>query len=172
MKNNICKVVLCILLYFPLSIFAQESTASLLAKAQVKAKATERAIFIKFEASWCGWCRKMTKDMQAPSTKKFFEENYVIVPLVVNESKGKEALENPGSKKALIAYKGETAGLPFWVILDANLNVITNSYNVEAQNLGGPTSSIEVAAFISKLKQSAKNITAKDIEAIKKQFVK
>ena len=151
---------------------AQESTASLLEKAQIKAKTENKAIFIKFEASWCGWCRKMTKDLEAEGTKKFFEDNYVLVPVVVNESKGKEKLENPGSRELLKKYKGDEAGLPFWLILDSNLNVLADSFDANGDNLGGPASKEEVNQFISKIKKTAKKVSEKDVKNIKNQFIK
>jgi len=171
MKIKITALFTLFVLAFSTNIYAQESTSSLLEKAQTKAKNEEKAIFIKFEASWCGWCKKMTKDMKANGTKDFFEANYVTVPIVVKESKGKEHLENPGSTELLKNYNGDKAGLPFWVILDANLNVITDAYNTDGQNLGGPASKDEVDIFIEKIKLSAKKITAEDVASIKKQFV-
>ena len=162
-------------LLFALSISftfsAQESTDNLLKNAQLKAKKEGKAIFIKFEASWCGWCHKMTKDMKAENTKKFFEDNYVIVPIVVLESKGKENLENPGSRALLKKYDGDKAGLPFWLILNKDLEVMTNSYNANNQNLGGPGSVEEVEEFIKKIKLTAKKVTDKDIADIKEQFI-
>ncbi|QOD61396.1 thioredoxin family protein [Polaribacter haliotis] len=150
--------------------FSQKSTDEILKEAKIQANNEDKAIFIKFEASWCGWCHKMTKDMKAKETKIFFEDNYVIVPIVVKESAKNKKLENPGSTELLKKYNGDKAGLPFWVILDANMNVITNSYNDKNQNLGGPASPEEVNTFIKKLKKSAKNISENDIENIKKQF--
>ena len=61
---------------------AQDSTAKLLKKAQIEAKKDGKSIFIKFEASWCGWCHKMTKDMKAESTKKIFDNNFVITDTI------------------------------------------------------------------------------------------
>ena len=71
---------------------AQESVSKLLAKAQTEAKKDGKNIFIKFEASWCGWCRKMTKDMKAKNTKKFFDDHFVTVAVVVKESKKNKKL--------------------------------------------------------------------------------
>ena len=159
------------LLAFNTSISAQESTSSLLNKAQIEATKEGKAIFIKFEASWCGWCKKMTKDMKAIGTKDFFDANYVTVPVVVKESKGKEHLENPGSNDLLKKYNGEKAGLPFWVILDADLNVITDSYNAKGQNLGAPGTKEETDVFIEKIKKSAKKVTENDVASIKNQFI-
>ena len=112
-----------------------------------------------------------TSHMKAEHTKKFFADNYVMVPVVVKESKGKEHLENPGSTNLLKQYSGETAGLPFWVILDADLKVITNSFDSNGQNLGGPGTPEEVTVFINKIKKSAKKVTAKDVANITNQFV-
>ncbi|QTD37987.1 thioredoxin family protein [Polaribacter batillariae] len=156
--------------FFTLSVFSQKPTNELLNEAKITAQKEGKAIFIKFEASWCGWCHKMTKDMKANKTKDFFNNNYVIVPVVVKESAKNKNLENPGSTELLKKYGGDKAGLPFWVILDANLKLITNSYNDKNQNLGGPASAEEVAAFIGKIKKTAKHISEKDIENIKNQF--
>ena len=152
-------------------VSAQESTDILLQNAQEIAKKEGKSIFVKFEASWCGWCHKMTKDMKSEKTKKFFEDNYITVPIVVKEAKGKENLENPGSTYLLKKYKVDKAGLPFWIILDSDLKVITNSFDTNGQNLGGPASPEEVKEFINKIKKSAKKITEKDIENITNQFV-
>ena len=171
MKIKILALLIAGLFSFITATSAQETTASLLEKAQIKAKKEGKAVFIKFEASWCGWCHKMTKDMKAENTKKFFNDNYVIVPIVVNESKGKEKLENPGSREMLKKYEGYKAGLPFWVILDSDLKVITNSFDAKGQNLGGPGSKEEVNEFTKKIKKSAKTISENDVKNIKKQFI-
>ena len=171
MKIKILSLCLITFLAYNTKTTAQESTKVLLENARTKAQKEGKAIFIKFEASWCGWCKKMTKDMKAADTKQFFEDNYVIVPVVVNESKGKENLENAGSRNLLKKYEGDKAGLPFWVILDSNLKVITNSYDSNGQNLGGPASKTEVSEFIKKIKKSAKVVSENDLENIKKQFI-
>ena len=171
MKIKILVLLITSIFYFTTAVSAQETTASLLEKAQVKAKKEGKSVFIKFEASWCGWCHKMTKDMKAKNIKKFFEDNYVIVPVVVNESKGKEQLENPGSRDLLKKYKGDKAGLPFWLILDSDLKVIADSFDDNGQNLGGPASAEEVNEFINKIKKSAKIVSKIDVKNIKKQFI-
>jgi len=171
MKIKISILFIAHLFLFNLQTSAQESTTTLLENAKVKAKKEGKAVFIKFEASWCGWCHKMTKDMSAPNTKKFFEDNYIMVPIVVLESKGKEHLENPGSTDLLKKYNGEKAGLPFWLILDNNLEVITDSYDSKGQNLGSPASPEELKEFIEKLKKSSSKVTEQEVVDITKQFI-
>ena len=75
MKIKLITLFITTVFAFSLQTSAQESTEVLLKNAQEIAKKEGKAIFIKFEASWCAWCRKMTKDMKAADTKKFFEDN-------------------------------------------------------------------------------------------------
>ncbi|SDR97998.1 Thioredoxin-like [Polaribacter sp. KT25b] len=171
MKFKIITLFITTLLAVNFQVSAQETTDTLLKNAQEIAKKEGKSIFIKFEASWCGWCHKMTKDMKSEKTKEFFEDNYIMVPVVVNEAKGKEHLENPGSTALLKQYKGDKAGLPFWVILDSDLKIITDSFDANGQNLGGPASVEEVKEFINKIKKSAKKVTQKDVDNITNQFV-
>ena len=153
------------------SLTAQQSTSSLLENAQTQAQQENKAILVKFEASWCGWCKKMTRDLKATTTKQFFEDHFVIVPVVVQESPRNKQLENPGGNELLKKYKGHRAGLPFWVILDKNGKVITNSY-AGGQNLGGPSTLKEVRLFIRKLRKAVPKLTKQDKAAILEQFVK
>lgn len=159
------------LLAFNNQVSAQESTDILLKNAQEIAKKEGKSVFVKFEASWCGWCHKMSENIKSDQTKKFFDDNYVIVPIVVKESKKNKNLENPGSSLLLKKYNGDKAGLPFWVILDSDLNVITNSFDAKGQSLGCPGTIEEVKEFVKKLQKTAKNITDKDVADITDQFV-
>ena len=80
-------------------------------------------------------------------------------------------LENPGSLDLLKKYDGDKAGLPFWLILDNNLALITDSNDNNGQNLGAPGSAEEVEVFLEKIKKSAIKITQKDVINITNQFV-
>ena len=169
-----------VLVFFVAALFAvnsqavaQDSATILLEKAQVQAKKEGKKILVKFEASWCGWCHRMTKNMKAESTKKIFEDNFVMVPVVVFEPKAKKNLENPGGVDLIKKYNnGNTkVGLPFWFVLDADLKLVTNSYDSKNQNLGCPASPEEVEEFIKKLKKHASKFDNADAELIRKQFV-
>ncbi len=152
---------------------APESAQSLLEKAQVKAMQDGKFIFVKFEASWCGWCHRMTKNMKAESTKSFFEDNFITLPLVVFETKNNKNLENSGAEDLIKKFNnGESkVGLPFWFILDKDLNLITDSYDANKQNLGCPASEAEVVEFIKKLKHIIADFSETDAAMITKQFV-
>jgi thioredoxin-related protein len=168
------KILFFLVFYFiPLhqELIAQKSVNSLLSQAQNRAQKENKAILVKFEASWCGWCKKMTRDMKAPLTRKFFEDHFVIVPVVVQEFGENKRLENPGGNELLKKYKGFFAGLPFWVILDKNGKMMTNSFS-GGRNLGSPSKLKEVRLFIRKLRKVVPKLTKKDKAAILEQFVK
>ncbi len=169
------KVLLLLSLFYLASVStvnAQDSASSLLEKAKVKAQQEDKAIFVKFEASWCGWCHKMTADMKAPATKAFFDKHFVMVPLVVFETPSKKNLENPGAQDLLREYKAEMAGLPFWAILNAQGEVITTAFYSGRRNIGGPSTLDEVRVFIRKLRKVVPKVSKEDKKAILEQFVK
>ena len=80
--------------------------------------------------------------------------------MVVHESGGNEHLETHGADELLAKYKGDMAGIPFWLIFDNEGNLITDSFIREEGvsidepgiNIGCPGLDNEVAAFIKKLK--------------------
>ncbi|MXN93151.1 DUF255 domain-containing protein [Flavobacterium sp. Sd200] len=135
---------------------AQEQASVLMQQATAQAKKEHKNVFVMFHASWCGWCKKMTKNMNSPACKKFFDDNFVTVELTVQESPKNKNLENPGADELLEQYKGEKAGLPFWVILDDKGKVLTDSFNSKGENLGCPSAVDEVAEFKIKLKKASK----------------
>jgi thioredoxin-related protein len=149
---------------------AQDNAASILEKAYTKAKAENKKVFVKYSASWCGWCKKMEKQMKSESCKPFFDSNYVMVTLVVQESKNNRHLETPGAMEVLTKHKGEKSGLPFWVILDNTGHLIENSFDSKGQNLGCPATKEEVKEFISILKKTS-TISDKNLNTISKVFL-
>ncbi|MEO9952960.1 thioredoxin family protein [Nonlabens sp.] len=150
---------------------AQESVESLMDNALSEAVESDKHVMVKFEASWCGWCHRMTKQLKDPAIASYIEENYVLLPIVVFENGDNIKLENPGSRELITSYKGASAGLPFWVILDASGTIITTSFNEKGDNLGCPASKDEVASFIKKLKATS-NLTAENEALITKIFTK
>src|SRR5471030_2535514 len=72
------------------------SADEVMKQAYAQAKKEHKNVISLFHASWCGWCKKMEASLNEPTLKKSFDDNYVITWLTVQESKGKEDLENPG----------------------------------------------------------------------------
>ena len=135
------------------------------------AKKENKNVFLMFTASWCTWCHRMDQNMKDQSCKEFFNTNYIITHLSVNESKESKHLENPGAHVFLDKLKGKNQGIPFWVIFDVNGNVLENSLDSNGRNLGCPATEEEVNQFMSKLKNTSE-LNEKQLEIINGVFVK
>ncbi|PZR24289.1 MAG: thioredoxin family protein [Flavobacterium psychrophilum] len=159
-----------VILFTTLVANAQEEASVLMKQAYTQAVKENKKVFVMFHASWCGWCKKMDNNMKTAATAKLFTDNYVIVHLDVKESPKTKDLENPGGEDLLKKYKGEQAGLPFWLILDAKGAVITDSFNTKGENLGCPSSPDEVTEFTAKLKKTSK-LNDKQLAVIRETFV-
>ncbi|HMO34149.1 MAG TPA: thioredoxin family protein [Lacibacter sp.] len=170
------------LLLFFVPFFAPAQTpvpaadAVLQEAAKVAAK-EKKNILVLFTASWCVWCKRMDRSMADTSCKGFFDDNYVPVHLTVHESRENVHLENPGGLEWLKKYKAEDAGIPFWVVLDPQLNLLADSYvrkpgvplSEPGDNIGCPASAEEVKAFIDILRKTSR-LRERELEIIARRF--
>ncbi|MFV0158183.1 thioredoxin family protein [Empedobacter falsenii] len=151
------------------SIVNAQTATEILTKAQNQAKVENKNVFLIFHASWCGWCKKMEKNMDDPLVKSYFDANYVKTFITVQEHAEKKNLETPGGDAVNEKLGGKDQGLPFWVILDSEGKVLEDS-RVNGENLGGPASEEEVNHLITKLEKTTKNDKV-DPEKIKEVFI-
>lgn len=163
-------ILVFVVLLFQLN-FAQEKADVVLKKAFTEAKAKNKNVLLVFHASWCKWCKMMEKNMTLPETKPLFEKNFVIAYLAVQERAEKKSFENPGGQEIMNKYKGETAGLPFWLLLNPKGEVLADSFNEKGENLGSPATAEEVSSFLAKLEKSSK-LTKEELQIIQKVFEK
>ena len=159
-----------LLFFAACTCFAQvvPSSKNILSAAYKQAVKENKNVFVIFHASWCGWCKKMDASMNDLSTKKYFNDNFIIVHLTVLESPENKNRENPGAAEFLKKLSGENAGLPFFVILNKEEKVLANSF-VKEKNIGCPASESEVAAFIILLKNTS-TINKEGLEIIAARF--
>ncbi|MET3035713.1 thioredoxin family protein [Chryseobacterium sp. NRRL B-14859] len=140
-------------------------------KALTEAKANKKNVLLVFHASWCKWCKMMEKNMDLPETQPIFNKRFVTAYVDVQERGEKKALENPGGQELMNKYKGENAGLPFWLILNPKGEVLADSFDDKGQNLGSPATPEEVNIFIAKLGASSK-LNKEELQTIQNIFVK
>ena len=152
--------------------FAQpvSNSGTIMAAAYKQAAKEHKNVFVVFHASWCGWCKRLDASMTDSSTKKYFDDNFVIVHLTVQENAPNKKSENRGADVFLAKYKGEKAGLPFFLIMDKNGKFLGDSF-VKGENLGCPASEEEVASFIALLKKVSK-INQDQVQAVTARFRK
>ena len=152
------------------------SAETILKNVYTQAAKENKNVFIMFHASWCGWCHKMDKSMNDETCKKFFDNNFVIGHLVVDESADKKNLENPGADELRKKYYGDGQGIPFWLVFDKSGKLLADSKMRSegggpetGDNTGCPASEKEVEYFILVL-QKTTDLNAAQLEIIRKRF--
>jgi len=163
-------ILVCSIVLFQLN-FAQEKSEVIFSNALKEAKAQKKNVLLVFHASWCKWCHVMQKNMNLPETKPIFEDKFVTAYIDVQERGEKKKLENPVGQLLMNTYKGENAGLPFWLILNPHGEVLADSFDKNGDNLGCPSTEEEVAEFVSKLNKVSK-INKNQLETIQKVFTR
>ena len=154
-----------------------KSTDEVLNEARAEATKANKNIFIIFHASWCVWCHRMDTAMNDQTIKSFFDKNYVIQHLTVDESKDKKSLENPGASALRTKYGGDQQGIPYWLILDKNGKLLADSRmhdengKASGNNVGCPTEPEEVNYFIEILKRTSQ-LSDPQLQLIKARFLK
>ncbi len=155
---------------------APSSAGDILKEASLQAAKENKNVFVMFHASWCGWCHRMDNSMNDEVCKNFFDENYVIRHLVVDESKDKLHLENPGAKELKVKYHGDGQGIPFWLVFDKDGNLLSDSKMrkegdgpEKGDNTGCPANEKEVTYFIEVLKKTS-SLNKEQLEIIRKRF--
>ena len=145
------------------------SADAILKEARAKAAKENKKVMVIFHASWCGWCKKMEASLNDPSVKDYFDKSYVITYLTIDESQDKKNLENTGAKDLNKKWGGEDQGIPFWVIMDKDGNILADSQIEPKKNIGCPATAEELAHFIKVLKKTS-SINDEQIAAVEKRF--
>ena len=170
---------LCCSLCFSHKVTAQKSANEILKEACQQAAKEKKNVFVIFHASWCGWCHKMDSAMNDNACKPLFNNNYVIRHLVVLESDNKKNFETPGALDLLKKYNGDNQGIPYWLILDKNGNLLADAQirpegaglEEAGKNTGCPATPEEIAHFLKVLKKTSV-LNTDQLAVIKKRFSK
>lgn len=137
----------------------------LIKDALTDAKKSGRVVFVRFTATWCGWCRLMEKTLDEPAVRERFDKQFVVVTLDVLEQGAKKPFENPNGEKWLNDLGGAGGGIPFFATLDAKGKKLVDSNLLptgQSKNLGCPATDEEIKLFGDYLDKSGKKLTADD----------
>jgi thioredoxin-related protein len=166
-------LMLTVCFLFAFSGHAQKATPAeeLLEAAQEKAAKNGKKVFVIYHASCCGWCKRMDATMQSEALQPLFNEHYEIVHLSVLEQGKNKKLENKGANEFFEQHGGSNQGLPYWVILNKEGEVLATSKmpddnKPEGQNTGCPVEEKEVQHLVRVIH----NTSSIDLEGLKTIF--
>lgn len=137
----------------------------LIKDALADAKKSGRVVFVRFTATWCGWCRLMEKTLDEPAVRERFDKQFVVVTLDVLEQGPKKPFENPNGEKWLNSLGGAGGGIPFFATLDSKGKKLIDSNLLptgQNKNLGCPATDEEIKLFGDYLDKSGKKLSADD----------
>lgn len=151
---------LILLVAFTASAFAAESADAIMAKAKTQAAKENKNILVKFSASWCGWCHRMSDWLKDTDGGKMVAGQYVVVTLIVDESDDHKSDENPGANEIRTKLGGDGVGIPFFAIVDKDGKMLANSNpnkdKKEPGNIGFPVENAEISHFMAMVKATSK----------------
>ncbi|HMS56920.1 MAG TPA: thioredoxin family protein [Fimbriimonadaceae bacterium] len=158
------------------SAMAQVPADALLKQALGTAKSSHKNVFVRFTASWCGWCQKMQGVLDQKEVKPIWDKYFVSTAIVVLENGDKEKNENPGGEALMEANGGKNQGIPFFYFIDGQTGKpIVNSLmppvgTAKAANVGCPYEPNEIEFFMQLLKKSAPKMSEDERGTIRKAF--
>jgi thiol-disulfide isomerase/thioredoxin len=154
------------------AVAAPPSADEVIRQAQAQAAREGKNVFVKFEASWCPWCRRLNALLTSERFGPAFQNSYVIAPITVREREEKRALENPGWATTFRRLRGAPEqDVPYVVILSSKGEKLVDSYRPAAGkipgNAGYPRTEPEVAAFLDLVRRTGRAFTAEDRLALR-----
>lgn len=134
-KNILIYLLFFLLSFIHICVNAQTENFE---EALIEAKAQQKKIIVDVYTDWCGWCKKMDKEVYGNAEiKKIIKDNFILVKL---DAEGENKINYFGKtyKASELAVFFEATGYPTTVFLDKNGNVIEYKYeNYKMKNLPG-----------------------------------
>jgi thiol:disulfide interchange protein len=128
-----------------------------------QARREDRRVFLHFGAPWCGWCRKLETWMEAPEVAGILAKELLDVKVDVDRALG--------GKELLARLRGDAEqGIPWFVVLDAQGQVLARGDGAEGRSIGFPYEPSEIEAFGAVLAKGTRKLSAEDVDALKRSL--
>jgi thioredoxin-related protein len=139
--------------------------------AKAQAAAQHKSVFLVFSSSWCGWCKRLDRFIEAPTIQPILAGHFVIARIDVQESGAKAVLNTPGGEALEAQCGSKGTGLPFFAFLDEHGELIANSNRPvpgkpDGENIGHPMAPEEVDHFMSMLRKAVPALSPADAHVI------
>jgi thiol:disulfide interchange protein len=123
---------------------ARDADAILKAGLQ-QARAENKLVFLHFGAPWCVWCHRLEDWMARPEVASTLDKRFIDIKV--------DQDRDTGGKELLKKYCSADEGIPWFVFLDAEGKVLTDS-NGSKGNVGFPAKPEEIEHFAAMLKKA------------------
>lgn len=128
------RLILALLIVFGINacnLFAQKLSFD---EAVKKAKSENKKVIVDVYTDWCGWCKKMDKNVYGNSDiKKIIEEDFIFVKLDA-EGSGKNSYNGKSYTDSELAAHFQVSGYPTTVFLEPDGKIIEYKYDKFTMN--------------------------------------
>ena len=147
-------ILLLVILSINVTSFTQQKPKhadEILKSAISQANYYNKNVLVIFHSTWCGWCKKLIKVVNASEISSIFSNHFVVTYIDVRE-RGEmiKLVENPGGQQLMSKLGGANSGIPYYVFLDSKGNVMASEDGYPRRK--------GVPGFVARIKRSAKNI--------------
>ena len=128
----------------------------LLDDALARARQENKRVIAQETATWCGPCKLLSRFLD--KHRRYWEKDYIWVKMDHRWHRAREIMKE---------LRGEAdAGVPWWVILDADGKPLATSNNSQGDNIGFPNGDDGRAHFRSMLEKTRIRLTDAEITAL------
>jgi thioredoxin-related protein len=131
---------------------------AVLEAALAQAGTDDKRVFLHFGAPWCGWCHRLEDFLARADIAALLGPDFLDAKIDIDR------MDN--GKDLLATYrKGESGGIPWFVILDAKGKALVTSDGPKG-NIGYPGEPHEIEHFLAMLKQTSRKMEPGQLDRI------
>ena len=160
---------LCLSLGLPAGVRADDPepkgrpATELLAAGLAEAGTGGKAVFLAFGSPSCGWCKYLDKFHARPAVAKALARHLVFVKV--------DVVDNPGGQELYKKYTPPSGGgVPVWVVLSADGEVLADSFEDKKKNVGFPYQPNELAHYETAMRAALPKLTDDEVALLMREL--